>query len=283
MYWLTRFGTIALSQYDVSFSAAPAPADTAVIQLVGGGTFDSYGAGASPQRYPHQLSYRCSVLGPDAESAKANMNILKGLIGERDQLWRSMIPAGSQHWAWARLTSVNDIMTAKMPKWIAPVTLGFTLMGRWHGLKHRSPWFFDGGQVFDNGLAFNSDEEYTLTGSQTIWLDNDGKQTIRDPVIVVTAGSNPITYLKIAVAGVSEFEYTGTIAANQVLTIDCENKSVINNLANGWNEFALTANHKVADWLILPPLSTELTVTSTFTAGGATAPKIEFRYSDGWA
>ncbi len=75
-----------------------------------------------------------------------------------------------------------------MPWWIVPVTLNFSVSSRWHGLLHQDVWYFDSGEYFDDGLAFDSDEltvlaTATAPGGQTIVVDNDGNQAVRDAII----------------------------------------------------------------------------------------------------
>ena len=283
MYWLTHFGTTALPQYDAAFSIGPAPAEVATAGLVGGGVYDAYGTGRARQKYPLALRYACSVVNVSESASRAEINALKALIGTRAKLWRTEAGAAipNRHWCWARLVDVDDSMRAKMPHWIVPVVLNFTIMGRWCGLAHSGGWYFDSGLYFDDGLAFDSDEKTTLTTSpQTVVVDNDGNMAVRDAIIMVKAGNAPITYLKIGISGVTEFYYDGTIATGTTLTIDTEVKTVLNVAASAWNNFHLTANHKVADWLVLEKGNNSVVVTTT---GGGTGSTIEFRYSDGWA
>lgn len=283
MYWLTHFGTTALPQYDAAFSIGPAPADVATVGLAGGGVYDAYGTGTARQRYPIQLRYACSVVGPSESTVRAEINALKALIGTYAKLWRTEAGAAipARQWCWARLVDIDDSMRARMTHWNVPIAMSFMIVGPWKGLQHRASWTFDSGLFFDAGLAFDSNEKTTLTTSpQTIVVDNNGNLPVRDTVLWITAGDAAITYLKIGVTGVTEFYYDGTLAAGAKLTIDCETKSVLNVAAAGWNDLHLTANHKVADWLVLQPGNNNVIVTTT---GGGTGSTIEFRYSDIWA
>lgn len=283
MYWLTHFGTTALPQYDSAFSIGPAPADEAMVGLVGGGVFDAYGTGRARQKYPLGLRYNCSVVGASESVVRTEINALKALIGTHGQLWRTEAGAAipARQWCYARLVDIDDSMRARMPHWIVPIVMAFTIKDGWKGLQHRDHWHFDAGYYFDAGLAFDSDEKTTLTTSpQTVVVDNDGNIPVRDATIYVTAGSSAITYLKIGIAGVTEFYYDGTIAAGTTLTINCKAKSVLNVAASGWTNFHLTANHLVADWLVLEPGNNSVVVTTT---GGGTGSAIEFQYSDTWA
>lgn len=280
MYWLTRFGTVELPQYDQQFNAGPAPADSAAVALVGGGTFDAFGTGVAPQRYPIEMRLSCTVVNIDADAARVTLRDLKSLIGTRAKLWRTLIPGGSTHWCWARLTDVDDTMRSNMHAWSIPVTLAFTVMGRWHGLQHDGGWFFDDGEFFDDGLMFDGDEETVLaTSPQTVVVDNDGKMPVRDAIINITAKTAPITRIEISL-GSCNWYYDGTIATNKTLIVDCGSKTITNDGAAAWNDFHLTGNHVVADWLVLQPGNNSVIVTKT---GGGTTSTIEFVYSDGWA
>lgn len=285
MNWLTHFGTTALPQYDVQFPNGPAPVVTASVALVGGGTFDGYGTGIARQRYPVNLRYQCSVVGPAQATALANMNALKALLGVRAKLWRTeagaLVPG--RQWAWARLTDIDDSMRARMPWWIVPVTLNFSLLGRWNGLRHQRPWYFDAGEYFDTGLAFDSDELTTLTTAasapQTIVVDNDGNLAVRDAIITLVAKTAPITAVTIGVTSVTEFTWAGSVAVGNALVIDVAAKRITNNGVDAYAGFNTTAGHLVADWLVLEPGNNSVIVE---TDGGGTDSTIEFEFYDGW-
>lgn len=280
MYQLTRFGSTLLPLTDMTLNTGTAPADVAAVGLVGGGTFDAYGSGVAPQKFPYDLRYVCTVVNPDADTARVTLRDLKSLIGTRAKLWRTLIPGSSTHWAWARLSDVDSTMRGDMPQWVVPLTLGFTVMGRWHGVRHQKAWFFDDGNYFDDGLAFDSNEETVLTTSpQSVIVDNDGRMPVRDTIINVTAHVAPITRLEISL-GSCNWYYDGTIAIDKTLVIDCGAKSVRNDGAASWADLHLTGNHVVADWLVLQPGDNAVVVTKT---GGGTTSTIEFVFYDGWA
>lgn len=283
MYWLTTFGATPLPQYDVAFSVGPAPAIAQTVDLPGGGVFDASGTGVARQKYPFQLRYACSVVGPSQAVALGQVNALNALIGTRAKLWREEAGAIApvRHWCWARLVDIDVSMRAKMPHWNVPVAMSFLIMGRWNGINHRKPWTFDSGEHFDTNIAFDNDEMTVLsTSPQTVVVDNDGLQAVRDAVINVTALTAPITSLTIGVTGVTEFTWTGTLATNKTLVIDCGAKTVKNDGVGAWAGFAFTGNHKVADWLVLQPGNNSVVVSKT---GGGTTSTIEFVFADGWA
>lgn len=280
MHWLTHFGTLPLPQYDVQWNAGPAPAAEQAVALVGGGAYDPYGTGVSPQRYPNQIRYQCSVVGPQVASGLTQVNALKALIGTKAKLWRTEVDGIGRKWAYARLIDVDDTMRARMPMWIAPMTLTFNQLGRWHGKRHQKRWRFDDGYRFDDSMAFDSDEQTVLASSPlTVVVDNDGNQAVSDVVIYVTAAIAPITKLEISM-GDQNFYFQGSLAVGDVLMIDCGAKRITNDGLPAWNNFYLTGNHKTAEWLTLQPGDNSVIVTTT---GGGTTSTIEFVLYDGWA
>jgi hypothetical protein len=56
--------------------------------------------------------------------------------------------------------------------------------------------------------------------------------------------------------------------------------SILNDDADAYADFALTANHHILEWLRLEPGTNTVVVTLT---GGGTASTIRFEYADAWA
>jgi hypothetical protein len=212
------------------------------------------------------------------------MAALKALLGVYAKLWRTEAGGTARQWAWARLTDIDDAMRSRMPRWIVPVTLNFSVSSRWHGLLHQDVWYFDAGEYFDDGLMFDSDEltvlaTATAPGGQTIVVDNDGNQAVRDAIIYLTAKTAPITSVTVSVAGVTAWTWAGTLATDKTLVIDTAKKSITNDGADAYSGFDYEAGHAVADWLVLQPGNNNVVVE---TAGGGTTSTIEFVFSDGW-
>lgn len=280
MHWLTHFGSIDLPQYDVNFNAGPAPAALTVVQLVGGGTYDADGTTSSRQRYPLALRYGCTVVGPDAATARARVDELKALIGKRDRLWRTMIDDGETHWAWARLSDVDDTMRSRLPKWNIPCTLAFTVLGGWHGLGHQGPWMLDAGEYLDEGLSLDNDDLYDLTSStETITIENGGNLAVRDAIVKVTAGDAPIMSVSVR-SGLCDWTVTGQLGIGRTLVVDCAAKSVVKNGVNFYSGFSLGDDHMTPDWMVLEPGENLVEVERD---GGGTGSTVEFVFADGWA
>lgn len=283
MHWLTQFGTLALPQYEAQFSNAPAPVAQATVALIGGGAYDAYGSDVARQRYPALLSYACVVASSSQATAVAQMAALKALLGTKAKLWRTEADGTSQQWCWARLTAIDDTMRVKAPKWLVPVTLEFTLLGRWNGLSHGGYWVLDDGEYLDDGLYLDGEEPTVLdtapTAPQTITVTNNGNQAVRDAVIRLTSAASANTYLSVTVTGVSAFSWTGTLAATKTLEIDTGRKTVLNDGVAAWNGFLLLAEHKTADWLVLEPGDNDVIVETDSSGPNST---IQFIFDDGW-
>lgn len=284
MYWLTAFGTQDLPQHDVSFNAGTAPAQMATVETLNAGMYDTYGRGRSPQRFPLTLTYTCVVAGSSTTTAAATIAGLKGQIGQRNKLVRQMLSDSSYQWCWARLVDVDDAMSARMTRWRVPVTLTFALLGKWNGVQHWGTQLFDQGELYwDDGLYFDGEDVYTMDqadeADQTIVVNNGGNIPVANAVITVTAVGTPITLLKIMIAGASEIQFSGSLAVGKQLIIDCKKKQITNDGANAYSSFSLTANHVIAEWLVLEPGDNSVVVNRT---GGANST-IEFAFYDGWA
>lgn len=285
MEWLTRFGSIYLPQYDVNFNAGTAPAQLAVTQLYGGGIFDTHGLGRSPQRYPKLITYPCTVVGSSTLEARTAIRQLRAAIGTRQKLWRSSVVDEEAQWCRARLVDVDATMKSKMPRWHVPVTLTFAQLAGWNGVHHSGGVVFgQDGAFFGDGLFFGEDDIYALDGTeevdQNITLSNGGNLPVTGVKIYVVAGSAAITALTIKVTGVSYLRYTGTVAVGKTLYLDCDIKKITNDGANAYANLALTAEHYIADWLVLQPGDNTVVVNRT---GGGTGSTVEFQFYDGWA
>ena len=111
-------------------------------------------------------------------------------------------------------------------------------------------------------------------------VNNGGNVRVANAILTLTAGAVAITQVKIAVSGVSEIQWDGTLTTGQQLVIDCGARSVKKVGVDAYSGFSLTANHKVDDWLRLEPGNNSVVVTLT---GGSTDSTLRIQYNDGWA
>lgn len=109
-------------------------------------------------------------------------------------------------------------------------------------------------------------------------MTNAGNRAVSNAGIVVEAGSS-ITYLKFTTPHGCAYEYTGTVAANGLLVIDCGAKTITNDDADAFVDWHRLAAHTRDTWLYLPAAAEVVTLTYT---GGANS-KIQFVFADGWA
>jgi hypothetical protein len=283
MHWLTEFGTTELPQLDVIFPNGTAPVVFDPVALPGGGVFDALGTGRARPRYPFALQYDCYVADQDSTVALATLAGLKQRLGERDKLWRTEAGGTTRYYAWARLVDVDDTMRTLMPMWAVPVKMTFSVLGSWNGIRRGATWYLDDGEGLDENLFLDRDNSTTLTtgaAGQDVTVTNSGNMAVRDAKIIVTAAASSITSVTVAVSGVTEVTWTGTLAVGSVLVIDAGAKRVTVDDVNAWSTtaFTLTSNHKVADWLVLEPGANTVTVT---TVGGGTTSTVAFEFNDG--
>lgn len=285
MYKIVRFGNILLSQYDTSFNAGPVPAPLSVVQLLGGGMYDAHGTGRSPQEYPQLLSYPCTIIGATDAAVRTELATLKAAIGTRAKLWRDDNADAAPHWCRARLTDVDDVMKPRRFTATVQVVLTFALLGPWNGSYHSGGLVFGAdGLYFDDGWNFDGSDIYALDGTeevdQIITVNNAGNLATLPDYILVVAGSAPITVLSVSITGYSKFTFTGTVAAGKTLSFNPRSKAVLNDGVGAYSNFALHADHKIADWLVLQPGDNYVGVNRT---GGGTGSTVEFQFYDGWA
>ena len=142
---------------------------------------------------------------------------------------------------------------------------------------------FDAGVWFDTGYVFDETNTTALDASpKYINVPNGGNCTVINANITISvpAGGTPITNLVITVPGISSFAYSGTIAANTSLIIDCGAQSVMNNGIGDLAHFTLHPTaHLIDDWLRLEPGNNTMAVTLT---GGGANSTIGWGYFDGW-
>lgn len=277
---LERFGTTALPSFNSSQDVGTGPAQTAYSPLSSGGAFDLLGS-EQAQRADVPLNYAGQVWASTRDLLASQVRSLRALFGKRDKLYRredaSLPYTGDVSWMWARATEIPIARAANTPGKLLDLAIAFITNSRvWNGTHHGAGWNWNtSGVAWDTGYAWNETGKYTLTTSPTtLTVPNAGNVSVTDAVITITSASGNITNPKVTVTGVSEFQWTGTIAAGKSLVISLAAGSVKYDGADSYVNFSLTANHFIDAWLRLDTPSTSVIVT--WSGGGNGSATFDF-------
>lgn len=264
-YYLDRFG-------DAYATAAVFPGagwmqdantdqpEAGTVRVLGGALFDAHGAGRAPLAW-QPISLTCIAVADDEPALGSLLDGWRALIGTRSNLWAVAKADGSLRWRLARLTGLRS-------------TLGID------NERHGEVSF-----VFEPLTGWRAQTATTTNSAldaspKTVTVANGGNLRVDDAVVTVTASGSPITALTVAISGVSEITWTGTLAVGQSLVIDCGTQSVLNNGVAAYSALSRTANHKVPELLRLEPGNNAVVVTRT---GGDNASTISIAHYGGWA
>jgi hypothetical protein len=284
MTWrVIQFGDLVLPNYDPQINLGTGQALSALVELPGGGVFDQYGDEDRPMR-PMKFTKRAVIHDENRSTLQDLFDALKAYAGKKESISLLSLD-GDEEYRWAE-GSVEVIDGPRRPgdMYTQDVEINW-LIDRplWHGAL-RAGWYFDDGYYLDDGLYFDESNSTTLDASpKTVTANNGGNATVEDAIITVTAGSAPITALKIErqVSGTTyeELDFTGTIATGKALVIDVGAWSVLNDGVDAFNDLAMGSDHKSECLLKLLPGDNTIIVTIT---GGSTDSTIAFAYYDLW-
>lgn len=259
-YWYTRFGSTDLSQISLRQQDELAAA-LGLLSLPSGGVHDPWGSAQAPVKLPGRVTLASELVEADASSFKTAVYGLRALIGTRALLYRSPDgEAANSESVLARLENVSMNRDADNIL-VLGTTLTFEIL--------QSVW--DGADGTVTGVLDDVPE--------SIVVANDGNARVDDAVITITAKTSAITVLTVAVAGVSSFTWTGSVAANKALVVDCGARTVRNDGADAYSGFVLDAGHTVAEWLRLQPGNNTVVITRT---GGDATSTYSIAFNDGW-
>jgi hypothetical protein len=262
-FYLWQFGSTVIPAAQGAFGWPAEAQDRGVRTL--GGVFDAAGAGSGGKVLPYRLTYTGLALdNADTTSIRIQLDALRARCDSYDQLWLKTAD-GAERWAWARLLIVTPQATAADRGSVA-FALSFRVDSGWYGAAH--------------GVDVEGATLLTVSPS-TISVYNIGNAPVDNAVITIMAAAVPITCLRIGITGICEFEFSGTIAANTALIIDCGACTVLNNGVDAYQYFQRTANMRVEPWLRLAPGTNSVIVARTGGTNGQ--DEITFGYADGWA
>lgn len=278
-YVLYQFGSLVLPAYNGENDVSTGQVAPVFLDLPGGGVFDVLGTEPAKRRIT-PLNKRCTLDATDTTDMRTQYNALRAKIGHRDRLWRRW-DEGYYNWCWARLVNIDARRTTRNYLH-QEVDLQFVMISpHWYGQHHGGAWTLDSGILFDTGYPLDTTDWLPLTADATtnLTITNNGNRRITNAVVTVAAGSDAIDDVTVGVNAISAFTYSGTIDAGEGLVIDCGAMSVINDGNEAYVYFALTADHKIDDWLRLEPGANIIEVTIT---GGGTGSQALVEFFDGW-
>lgn len=232
------------------------------ILLPSGTIFDPTGS-AQKRRGIYTIRYPCMVKESSAANAHTAYQALRALIGVYGKLYRKLYDASTQ-WLNCRLL---DVGATREPDHLftQPLTLLWeTRQEVWHGTLNQDSHAFDASplqEVFANG----------------------GDAIQRDMTITISAEGSAITVLGISSAEsghVSDFHYTGSIAAGEALVIDTGAWSVLNDGDDDWDSLAFQSAHAIEGFLRFKPGNNTITFHRT---GGDNTSGIQIDHYDSFA
>lgn len=257
-YQYTEFDGVALPLYNHEQSHDTTPSEPTLLDSVGG-AYDWYGTGRRKGRkqlinlkgiYFGATEYLVDhtgdvltdetgdylIVGNGPQMLQAQVNELREKSGVRGALWRTRLDDNALEWKTARLLSV-----AWPRKWedhavIGEISCQFeTRMEYWHAAS-----------------ATTTSVSATSGVTLPMVVENAGEQ-VDDAVITVTRTSGTITAVSLVCSALGiALQWTGSLGASEVLTIDCGAQTVKENTTDGYSGFALTpVYHTAAGWLPL--------------------------------
>ena len=224
-----------------------------MIRLPGGGTFNPWG--------PDEALPQGTILMARGSYTAATRAALLTKVDElryRNGTWSNLYIStadGAYRWRKARMWCDEEPVTPhQIGGFWQPMSMTFELGDTiWHG-------------------AANSDTITLDASPKEGEINNAGTGLVRDIVITITANDTAITVVHVEnleTAHKSNIYYTGTIAIDTALVIDCGAKTVKNAGADAFSGFAIHAVHTTTEWLRL--MSGNNTIRVTRTGGAATA------------
>lgn len=276
-YRITSFGTVnlptAMAEDDLSTARVP----SSLVNTLGGAV-DVFGA---RQRLPSRQELRVSglylgtvryltthagdqlvdhagnllVVSSGRAYLREQLDLLRGMVGKRDRLWRRRDEDGLLQWRTARLLAVES--QGDVDRWAAEVaeaTATFeTAQGTWRGAA-----------VVTDSATLTAG----VTATKTIAAL--GNAPVEDAIVtLVAAGAITSLRVRCTAAGV-DWTWAGSLAAGQTLLIDCGAMTVRKQGVDAYAGFTLNAGHTAAGWLPLAVGDNALLLLASGAGGTAT-------------
>jgi hypothetical protein len=249
------------------------------------GPFDPTGGTAAGLDLPYDLGYTgLCVDATDTSAIADELDSLRDKIDTTDRLWLALAD-GTYRWAWAHLKAVAPELTATARAAVR-FTLAFQVASPWYGDVHggytdlETGWHEDT-YLFANHLYYDGPvDAFTIDSDPTVCFAlNNGDAPVDDLGITIKAGSADITAVTLTSASGADWIFSGTIAAGNILRIDCGACTVLNDGVDAFDGLKTGAAHVLPSWLRATPGIGEIYITLT---GGSTDSTIVFTLADGW-
>lgn len=249
---LYKFGTVTLPITDVT-SDMPINRRSALIDLPNG-SFDQDGAESIGQR--GTISERLTIWDETGTVIDTTMQALIKELGKGRRVLRALMRDGTTTLqTWAKLRDVRRSTNVVRHDWMQALDISFDQdYPYWlHGADE--PAYFDDGNVFDAGWAFdsgNSEQRALTTISDTFTIVNNGGIVIpRGTIIIVPQTGGEFTDITIRnVSTNQELVYAGTVGDGDRLDINFLSKSIYLNFTT--DRYAgLSVPSNQLDWMTL--------------------------------
>lgn len=260
MYRLYSFAGVTLPDARSEYQADTPSAVASMVAVAGGGSgFDTLGSAAAGLAAPYELRYRSVITAASLTALETAVAAQRALVGTRGTLRKRLASAATYYDVTARLLDVRMGIEPRHSH-------GNFLPVEWRFLVLDEFWRSSAAQT--NGFTLNATPK-------ACELTNSGNAPVRDVVVTFTPVGSDITVLEVEIAGVAHWQYTGTIAVGDELTVDCGARRVYNKaLTDLYANFALESDHASEDWL---PLAASATTTVNVTrTGGSTLSTASF-------
>jgi len=270
-----QFGLVLLPDRQPTWDDA-LPADVRTVKTLGG-HFNAYRGEQAPVQLPRPIVVTAYQLAATASALGTAIDALRGMIGKRDRLWMTPYDTAQvDRWCWATLRNVADRGSYKDRIW-QRFDLTFEAESYWNGHAYGGSWAFDTGQLFDNGLYFDTTGAYSLdvAGTYTQNLANAGNRPVTNCGITYTVGAYASNNTITISTQNCEFQLLDA-DANDVYVIDCGSRTVKKNGSSAYQYFRLTSNHASPWWFEIAPGGEDATIQAT------DYDTVQFTYSDGW-
>jgi hypothetical protein len=282
MYKLTDFGSVELPVAAPKHTAGTMGTSLRLVKVLGGGVYDADGSGQAAPELPFEIAYECKAVASTAAALRTTLDALRALRGTEARLWREAFSNGDRQWALARCVSVDfDTEARHSHGRFQPLTMVFLVKTLWRGVLHGASWYLNTGRYLNTGLYLNMAERIALnTATKTITVTNGGNTYTDEVLLTLEAGATPVTGLTIT-CGSCQLVWSGTVAANKSLVIDCEplRRSVLNDGVAAYSLFDTGPSHTSEVWMRLVEGANSMVVART---GGGTDTYLTIAFSDAW-
>lgn len=278
-YQITQFGDLIFATNESDINArhyiGSGPSYARTFALSGGGAFNAFSGRRAPIG-PVSIPYEGEIVVTSGTIWDAYIELL-ALVGTVDQLYRAVPGSLSDQWVYAKMEWVDADWEPEASLWLPFKTEWSRISPYWNGDGHGR-----------NSGSPTTDYKTTInTSPKTVTVQNDGNREATGVVLDIAnpVGAAAITVIDLnCVDGGWHLTWTGSLAANQTLSIDTRDRSVLKASADAYSGFAYGVNHATDYWALIPtPDPTDIVITITGgSVGGAQSPTIQVSFMDAW-